>query len=172
MFLILEFLASIFWDGSFLFTNSVKHLKIPVGSTQVCPLFVANSLLHRVRSISKWWSRSTLSLLGRGTKCIGQIKDKPLCFLQVFWGVLQNKGIRINNLRRDWLKTPTSKTFSEAGSGNNKDIFQSVQFFTFRHWPWIQMDLPTLSRTFLNVHTSQIWAAKKLEDIVVVVGWK
>ena len=60
---------------------------------------------------------------------------------------------------------------SEAGSGNNKDIFQSVQFFTFRHWPWIQMDLPTLSRTFLNVHTSQIWAAKKLEDIVVV-GWK
>ena len=45
MFLMLEFWASSFSDTSFLFIDSVKHLKLPVGSTQVCPWFVSNSLL-------------------------------------------------------------------------------------------------------------------------------
>ena len=46
---------------------------------------------------------------GRPTD-LSQTKDKPMCFPQVSWGVLQNQGIQIGNLRRGWLKTLTSET--------------------------------------------------------------
>ena len=60
------------------------------------------------------WKHTGLSLAlprpaGPGVN-LEQTKDKPVCFLQVFWGVLQNQGIKINNLRMGWLKTPTLET--------------------------------------------------------------
>ena len=39
-----------------------------------------------------------------------QVWVKPVCFPQILLSVLQNQGIKINNLRRNWLKTPTSET--------------------------------------------------------------
>ena len=60
----------------FEFIDSVKHLKIPVGSTHACSKFTP------------------------GPAGLGQTKDKPMCFLQVLLGVLQNKRLKISNLRR------------------------------------------------------------------------
>ena len=116
----LEFWSSPFSDSSFLFTDSVKHLQIPVGSSRFCPWLFPNSLL---------------SQLGK------QVWAKPVCFIQIFWGVLQNHGIEISNQGRGRLKTPTSETSYYSSVSIELDLDRAPASLTEEPWWWLVVEV-------------------------------
>ena len=94
--------------------DSVKRLKFPVGTTKGCPWFGPNLLAY---------------LAGPGLN-FEQTKDKLVCFLKVFWSVLQNQWIQMSYLRRGWLKTPSETFFLTFLVGFSIPII-------FPIWIWI-----------------------------------